>query len=197
MNLATHITLSRILFSLVFILVFTRWHYSLAGVIVSIVTAILIEISDMVDGRIARARKEVTALGKLFDPIADTICHSVIFLSFLLTHVIPLWLFLVFFYREMLIIMLRMACLQEKIVVAARRAGKLKTATQAVAVFCILAVFLAEAVGIRPVTGWRLLGYHAGFWLLLAPAFFSVVSALDHFVAAWSTLRKAVDGKAG
>lgn len=69
MNLPTRITFIRILAVPVVMLLFYLQfplHY-LAAALLYVVAAL----TDIVDGRLARKRNEVTSLGKLLDPIAD------------------------------------------------------------------------------------------------------------------------------
>ena len=71
MNLAMKLTVSRIIAIPVIVVLFYvvfPFHYLVAGLI--FVAAAL---TDMVDGKIARKRGEVTDLGKLLDPIADKV----------------------------------------------------------------------------------------------------------------------------
>jgi len=58
------------------------------------------ELSDFVDGRLARRDNQVTAFGKLFDPFADVISRVTYFLAFASIGIMPLWVFLVVLYRE-------------------------------------------------------------------------------------------------
>ena len=71
MNLPTKITLSRILaLPIIVVLFFVQFSYHyLAAAIVFVLAAV----TDMIDGRLARKRGEVTSLGKLLDPIADKV----------------------------------------------------------------------------------------------------------------------------
>ena len=71
MNLPTKITLSRIVMLpviAVFFYVVFPYHYLVAGILFA-----LTALTDMIDGKLARKRGEVTTLGKLLDPIADKV----------------------------------------------------------------------------------------------------------------------------
>src|SRR5690554_561135 len=59
------------------------------------------EFSDLFDGMVARRRNEVTDLGKVLDPMADSITHISLFLTFTQGFVrLPLLLVFVFLYRD-------------------------------------------------------------------------------------------------
>jgi len=193
MNPAIALTLSRIViapfFAMVFIRSFTApsplvWLWTAIGLVV------LIELSDAFDGRVARARNQVTDFGKLFDPAADSISRQTIFLSFMVCkpHIIPLWVFLIFLYRDAFLSVLRMWCAYHGIVLAARRAGKLKAVVQAIGAFCVLFVCLCHAYHFSwmPLRVW---GRHPGFWIMLIPAAVTALSVYDYVVSNWQTVR--------
>ena len=143
MNVATLITLVRILVAPVFAYFFITgfqhgrtpsWIWICAGL------ALLIEITDMLDGRIARARKEVTNFGKIFDPVADSLSRQTIFISFMVAGIIPWWLYIIFFYRDSFMQLLRIVCASGGLVLAARQSGKAKAVLQGASTFVVLAL---------------------------------------------------------
>ena len=139
---------------------------------------------------LARARNQVTDFGKLFDPAADSLSRQTIFLSFMVCklHIIPLWMFLVFFYRDAFLSVLRTWCAYHGIVLAARRAGKLKAVVQAIGAFCVLFVCLAQAYHV-PWAPVMIHGRHPGFWIMLVPAVVTVLSVYDYVVSNWQTVK--------
>jgi CDP-diacylglycerol---glycerol-3-phosphate 3-phosphatidyltransferase len=193
MNPAIVLTFSRILIAPFFAAAFIRsFDSSDPGLWlwISVILAILIELSDALDGHVARARNQVTDFGKLFDPAADSLSRQTIFLSFMVCkpHIIPLWMFLLFLYRDAFLSVLRMWCAYHGIVLAARRAGKLKAVVQAVGAFLVLFVCLAHAYhcpGV-PLSLW---GKHPGFWIMLVPAIVTVLSIYDYVVSNWKTVQ--------
>jgi len=101
-------------------------------------------LSDLWDGHIARTRGLITDLGKLLDPVADKLLLVATFTSFyLLSHgsgpgdpfpwfgsVLPLWIVLLVFGREMFITLFRGYAAKRGVVIAAGPAGKYKTVFQ-------------------------------------------------------------------
>jgi CDP-diacylglycerol---glycerol-3-phosphate 3-phosphatidyltransferase len=184
MNPAIALTFSRIIIAPFFAFVFTKSFTSSNLTLwlwVSVGLAALIELSDAFDGRIARARNQVTDFGKLFDPAADSLSRQTIFLSFMVCqdHIIPLWMFLIFLYRDAFLSVLRMWCAYHGKVLAARRAGKLKAVVQAVGAFAVLAVCIMHSyhITIIPYSMW---GRHPGFWIMLIPAAITLLSVYDY-----------------
>jgi CDP-diacylglycerol--glycerol-3-phosphate 3-phosphatidyltransferase len=87
------------------------------------------EITDLIDGNIARSRNEVSEFGKLFDPFADTLVRITYFLCFVLDGIFPAALFLVVLYRELSIQFLRNLMIRKGVVQGARKGGKIKAFT--------------------------------------------------------------------
>ena len=87
------------------------------------------EITDMLDGMIARKRAEVSDFGKLFDPFADTLTQIGYFLCFIIDGILPPLLFLVVLYREFSMLFVRNLMLKKGIAQGARIGGKIKTVT--------------------------------------------------------------------
>ncbi|HEX7509671.1 MAG TPA: CDP-alcohol phosphatidyltransferase family protein [Chitinivibrionales bacterium] len=193
MNLAIVLTLSRIVIAPFFALAFIKSFSAQSPLVwlwVSVGLVVLIELSDLFDGRVARARNQVTDFGKLFDPAADSLSRQTIFLSFMVckAHIIPLWVFLLFFYRDAFLSVLRQWCAYHGIVLAARRAGKLKAVVQAIGAFCVLFVCIGHAYHFAwmPLHVW---GRHPGFWIMLVPAAVTVLSVYDYVASNWQTVR--------
>jgi len=58
------------------------------------------EVSDLIDGKVARSSKQVSNFGKLFDPFADIISRSTYFVAFASVAITPLWVLVIVLYRE-------------------------------------------------------------------------------------------------
>jgi CDP-diacylglycerol--glycerol-3-phosphate 3-phosphatidyltransferase len=181
--ISNFVTLSRILvaplFAYAFIIGFDRPHQAVwqwAGLAI----LILIELSDALDGRIARARKEVSDFGKFFDPLADSLSRLTVFCAFLVTGVIPLWMFLIFLYRDIFVSAIRYLCIKQGVVVPARVSGKLKAIFQGAGSFGVVLVTLSASLGmaIFPQT---VAGKHPGYFFMLFPALFTAYSAVDYW----------------
>jgi CDP-diacylglycerol--glycerol-3-phosphate 3-phosphatidyltransferase len=87
------------------------------------------ELTDLIDGKIARSRNEVSDFGKLFDPFADVMVRITYFLCFVIDDILPAFLFLVVLYREFGIQFLRNLMMKKKVVMGARQGGKIKAFT--------------------------------------------------------------------
>jgi len=94
---------------------------------------ILSEITDLLDGKIARARNEVSDFGKLFDPFSDVLVRITYFLCFVIEGILPAFLFLAVLYREYGILFIRNLMITKKVVMGARWGGKIKAFTYMIA----------------------------------------------------------------
>jgi CDP-diacylglycerol--glycerol-3-phosphate 3-phosphatidyltransferase len=193
MNIPTLVTFSRILIAPVFAYAFIHGCQSAhAGVWLwwSVAFLGLIELSDSLDGHIARKLNQVSDFGKFFDPLADSISRLTVFCAFLVTGIIPLWMFLIFLYRDTMVSAIRYLCIKQGVVVPARVSGKLKAIFQAIGSFGVVVVQLSwiYAPTMAPST---IIGRHPGYVIMLFPALFTAYSAIDY----WWGNRQTIAGK--
>jgi len=131
-NLANSLTLSRIVLAPLFFLVYfiPEWTgmFSVLSVVLLWVIFVYMEISDMLDGIVARRWNMVTNLGKVMDPFADVISRLTYFVCFVAVGLMPAWIFIIIMYREFGIVFVRLLMYREGVALAARRGGKLKAA---------------------------------------------------------------------
>jgi len=89
----------------------------------------IIGLTDLFDGRIARAKNQITEFGKLLDPIADKVSIGTAMISLSLLHRLPWWVTVLILVREVGVTILRFVVIKDG-VIAASRGGKLKTLMQ-------------------------------------------------------------------
>jgi len=205
MNLATALTTSRIVIAPVFAMVFVHGYRSdttsVSWIYICFGLAVLIELSDMFDGMAARARKEVTDFGKVYDPIADSVSRQTVFISFMYTDIIPMWMYMVFFYRDAFMQLLRIVCASGGYVMAARMSGKIKAVLQGIAAFCMLAVILAQRMEApwmptpKPEWLWDLWGHDPGYWVMLVVAVYTLISVVDYVIPNRALIVKMMKSK--
>ena len=137
MLLADKITIIRIILSPLFFIVYMLPSFfpSLfpdgSGWTVPVLWLVFVgsEITDLLDGMIARKRNESSDFGKLIDPFADTIMQLSCFLCFVLDGIFPAVLYLLVIYREFGILLLRNMMMKKGVTMGARLGGKIKTVT--------------------------------------------------------------------
>jgi CDP-diacylglycerol--glycerol-3-phosphate 3-phosphatidyltransferase len=183
MNIPTMLTSFRIFLSPLFFasFFFPAWAgfgISPALVILWAVFAI-IEISDMVDGFLARALDQVTDTGKLLDPFADVIARLTYFVCFVATDIMPAWAFIPILYRELGVTYLRMIMYKDGFALAAKTGGKLKAVFYAISGGFGLLIHTERNLSVFPeyLDALRF----AGKIVFAIAAFLSLLSFLDYF----------------
>ncbi|MGR3952088.1 MAG: CDP-diacylglycerol--glycerol-3-phosphate 3-phosphatidyltransferase [Chlamydia sp.] len=152
LTVANFLTLLRIFISPVFLLVYLE--YRSIGIVEWCVPYVLLfllsalELSDALDGYIARKYNQVTDLGKVLDPMADSISRISIFLTFTQPPVsLPLLLVFVFIYRDSVISTLRTVCALRGYALAARSSGKIKAVIQGISTLAITSMLIPYSMG--------------------------------------------------
>ncbi|MBI3666098.1 MAG: CDP-diacylglycerol--glycerol-3-phosphate 3-phosphatidyltransferase [Acidobacteria bacterium] len=130
-------------------------------------------LTDLLDGRIARRRGQVSTLGTLLDPVADKLLISAAFISLVELGMVPAWMVVVIVGREFAVSGLRSIAAAEGYTIEASELGKTKMVMQVIAVSLLL-------VGARSPL-FSKLGLVA-VWLVVL---FAIVSAVDYFRKFW------------
>lgn len=153
MTIPLYLTLGRLFLAPLFLVIYL--YYGSLGIGVKVVPYLLIAIiivcgvSDFLDGFFARKRNAVTDLGKLLDPMADSLVHLSMFFTFTQGPVqLPLLLVILFFYRDSIISTLRTLCALRGETLAARRSGKIKTVIQGVSAGLIALLMIPHSLGV-------------------------------------------------
>lgn len=94
---------------------------------------ILAEGSDWADGFLARRLNLVSSVGKILDPLADSLYRIAVFIAFVHAGWMPTWMLLVVIWRDVIVSHLRLVSEQMIGTMAARQSGKLKALAQAAA----------------------------------------------------------------
>ena len=137
MNLPNKLTLLRIVLILPFLLVLYLDVPFASFIALGIF--IIASLTDMLDGKIARARNLITDFGKFADPLADKMLVTAAMLWFVEIGQMPGWALLIVIVREFAVSGLRMVASDKGRVIAAGWSGKVKTAATMV---CIVLMFL-------------------------------------------------------
>ncbi|MDA1314618.1 MAG: CDP-diacylglycerol--glycerol-3-phosphate 3-phosphatidyltransferase [Acidobacteria bacterium] len=132
--------------------------------------------TDLLDGYIARRRRQVTKLGKLLDPVADKLLISAAFISLVELGRVPAWMVVIIVGREFAVNGLRSIASAEGFQIEASDLGKTKMVTQVFSVSLLLiaptGTLLAEIA-------------HISLWLVVL---FAIVSMIEYFRSFWSRI---------
>lgn len=137
MNIPNKLTISRMIMAPLFFIAFflPLWfgpQLNKLSVVLLLVLYAGTELSDLMDGLIARRYKLVTDLGKVMDPFADTFSRLTYFVCLSKVGVMPIWTFILIMWREFAIVFLRMLMMGSGKAVAANIWGKIKAVLYAV-----------------------------------------------------------------
>ena len=182
-NLPNKLTVLRICMIPVFILVLVipfDWGILHIGAtqleVTHLVAAIIFavaSITDWLDGKIARSRHLVTNFGKFADPLADKMLVMTAFILLVDLGKAPGWVVAIIICRELAVTGLRLLLVEQNgEVMAAAWPGKVKTATQMVA---IILLYLNNIF-------FQQVGLPMDQILLYSCLFFTAYSGIDYFV---------------
>ena len=183
MNLPNILSLLRIGLSPLFILAYfgEGWFGIPAAVswIVLWILFALIEISDLLDGYLARRFSMETDIGKLLDPFADSLSRLTYFSCFVITGVMPVWVFVLVLYRDLGVAFVRQVLSMRGTTMASRMTGKLKAWAYALAG---IAGLIVSTYGGEPVAGsmfsWAVYGLFSICGLIALWSFFDYAKSL-------------------
>ena len=102
---------------------------------------LICEISDWLDGYLARRMGWVSSSGKVLDPMADSLYRISVFVALVANGWMPLWMLLIMAARDLGMSEVRLLAQQSRITLAARSSGKLKAAMQGVAQFATVFLY--------------------------------------------------------
>ncbi|GEN81960.1 CDP-diacylglycerol--glycerol-3-phosphate 3-phosphatidyltransferase [Sporosarcina luteola] len=181
MNLPNKITVSRILLIPIFIIFmlvdFGMGDLKIGGTIlpaehlIGAILFIIASLTDWFDGHLARKHNLVTNMGKFLDPLADKLLVSAALIVLVEFGSAASWIVIIIISREFAVTGLRLVMAGGGEVVAAQQLGKIKTATQLVAIsFLLLNNIFFEAINVP-----------FGTIMLYIALFFTIWSGADYF----------------
>lgn len=194
MNIPNFLTLLRLAISPLFLMVYI--YREKGGMAVQTIPYVLLflffisELSDLFDGMIARRYKQVTELGKILDPMADSIARTAAFLAFIAPPVeLPIVIAFVMIYRDSVLSTLRTICAFRGYALAARNSGKIKAVIQAAVIFSILLLMIAQQSGAISLEELR----WTSALLASIAALYTVLSGVEYIMANWTFITRSVN----
>ena len=183
MNIANRLTIARIVMIPVFLLMMCFPKDALGTVnvfqsnlsvswILAMIIFTIASITDFLDGYLARKYHLITNFGKFADPLADKLLVMTAFITLVGAGVIPMWIVAMIVCRELAVTGLRLLLVNDGEVLAAAWPGKVKTATQMLAIIFLL-------IDDFPVKG---LPFSIGTILLYVCLVATVYSGVDYFI---------------
>ena len=175
LNLPNALTVARIfLVPLLVVVLLTKFEgHLILGIRKELVGAAIFAVAsltDWLDGYLARRRQQVTTLGQLMDPLADKLLITAALVSLVQMDMAPAWMVAVILGRELAVTVLRSLAYGRGVTIPASPLGKLKMASQVVAILLLI-------LGRDHLAGFVVVGQWA-LWVAVATA---VVSGIDYY----------------
>ena len=186
MTTATKVTMIRIFLIPVFIVCMYLAKTRDFMLYVSLTVFGIASITDLIDGEIARKRKQVTDLGKFLDPLADKVLVISAMVMLCEEGGFPAWALMLVLTREFAVTGLRLIAVQRGRVIAAGWSGKVKTAAT-MAGLCLMLLlngaFFEELLGHGFVNGFN-------WFAIVLISVTTLYSGVDYFVKNWDVLKQ-------
>jgi CDP-diacylglycerol--glycerol-3-phosphate 3-phosphatidyltransferase len=140
--------------------------------------------TDFVDGRLARARNEVSPLGVFMDLTADKVLVAGVLVAMVEGGMLPTWMVATLLIRELVVQGVRQVAASADVVIAARRLGKGKTVTTLLGMGILLLAFDAAHGGPLAQAGIHDALALTGFWVMVLATILSVASGWGYISGA-------------
>lgn len=141
--------------------------------------------TDWLDGSLARKHKQVTAFGKIMDPIADKILVISAFIVFSQLGLVAVWMVAIILLREFIVTGLRIFALAKGKVIEAHRLGKHKTASSYLAVFLIMSFLISKEIAAKTgadLGAFQTAGAVSIYILMLVVVLFTIISGANYII---------------
>ena len=141
MNLPNKLTVLRVIMVPFFVFFMLTDVGGSANKWIALVLFCVASLTDMLDGKIARARNLVTNFGKFMDPLADKLLVCSAMICLIPSGKLEAWFVIVIIAREFIISGFRLVASDNGIVIAASYWGKFKTVSQMAMIIVLIADF--------------------------------------------------------
>lgn len=190
MTISNRLTLLRLAFGPLF------WFFFLAigdiwAMFVALAIVIVTEVTDALDGFLARKRGDTTDFGKLLDPFADSVSRYSFFLCFTGYYfvngpddAVPIIFVLLIFYRDATVSFIRSIAAGQAVIVSARKSGKVKAIFQAITTHTIVISVIIQKFYSRFPDG------YIAFTMMFLVTCVTLWSAYDYITGNWDVLQK-------
>ena len=138
MNLPNKLTVLRVIMVPFFVFFMLTGVGGAANKWIALIIFCVASLTDMLDGKIARARNLVTNFGKFMDPLADKLLVCSALICFVELDKLPAWMVIIIIAREFIISGFRLVAADNDIVIAASYWGKFKTVSQMIMIILLL-----------------------------------------------------------
>ncbi|GMU97053.1 MULTISPECIES: CDP-diacylglycerol--glycerol-3-phosphate 3-phosphatidyltransferase [Ignavibacterium] len=143
MTLPNQLTVLRIILTPVFLYFFLSDNPSFIQI--SLAIYFVAALTDWYDGWLARKFNYITEWGKFWDPLADKILTSVVFIGFVIVGLLPLWMVLLIIVRDLSVTLLRVYADSRGYTFRTTYYAKWKTMLQMIFLYYLLILYVARS----------------------------------------------------
>ena len=141
MNLPNKLTDLRVIMVPFFVFFMLTGVGGAANKWIALIIFCVASLTDMLDGKIARARNLVTNFGKFMDPLADKLLVCSAMICMIPLGKLQAWFVIVIIAREFIISGFRLIAAENGVVIAANYWGKFKTVSQMIMIILLMLDF--------------------------------------------------------
>jgi CDP-diacylglycerol--glycerol-3-phosphate 3-phosphatidyltransferase len=142
MTLPNQLTVLRIILTPVFLYFFLS--NDPLFIQISLAIYFIAALTDWYDGWLARKFNYITEWGKFWDPLADKILTSVVFIGFVIVKLLPLWMVLLIIFRDLSVTLLRVYADSRGYSFRTTYYAKWKTMLQMIFLYYLLILYVAK-----------------------------------------------------
>ena len=169
-------TLGRIPIAVLFLVVLVYGQETTFTLVVNLFLLLIIEFTDLYDGKIARRFQLVSESGATLDPYADSVSRLIVYWALATKGLVILYVPLIMALRDITVAYSRIVLAQNKRTVSAKKSGKMKASVQAVGSFlALLGPYYWGYIG-----RWS---FYALSWIIIAVTLFSAIAYVKDAVS--------------
>lgn len=143
MTLPNQLTVLRIILTPVYLYLFLSDNPT--NIQISLGIYVIAALTDWYDGWLARKFNYITEWGKFWDPLADKILTSVVFIGFVIVDLLPLWMVIFIIVRDLSVTLLRVYADSRGYSFRTTYYAKWKTMLQMIFLYYLLILYVAKS----------------------------------------------------
>ena len=158
------------------------------GYTIALLIFLVAGITDIIDGRLARALGVESKLGKLLDPLADKILVLSALISFITLDLVYAWIVILIILRDVVVTGIRFALEHRNMPMRTSNRAKGKTVMQVSAVIITLSYLSMKAYQLTWITG-LIEQTHAIIVVMVVTMLFTVYTGIDYMIVNRASIR--------
>jgi CDP-diacylglycerol--glycerol-3-phosphate 3-phosphatidyltransferase len=161
-------TIGRIPIAVLFLIILIYIQDTTFTLVLNLFLLLIIEFTDLYDGKIARRFELVSESGATLDPFADSVSRLIVYWALATKGLVILYVPLIMALRDITVAYSRIVLAQNNRTVSAKKSGKLKATVQAIGAFlALVGPYYWDHIGM-----WS---FYVLSWIIIAVTFLSAI----------------------